>query len=151
MTWVGVVGGVAASVLFSVALLPSFGSGSRDTAARYAELGPRMTSAGHPVDQPGVRLMSNFPIWVAETERVPTLALPDEPPADVMDLVSEFPGTRYLILTDPEGKHWPADLQAGMPGAECFSPIDLGSYTGPGVDPLAKTTVYEIGCPGASP
>ena len=151
VTWVGMVGGVAASVLFSVALLPSFGNGSRDTAARYAELGPRMASAGHPVDGPGVGLMSNFPIWVAETERVPTLALPDEPPADVLDLVSRFPATRYLILTDPEGKHWPADLAAGLPGAECFSPIDLGSYAGPGSDPLAKTTVYEIGCPGAAP
>jgi hypothetical protein len=151
VTWVGVVGGVAASVLFSAALLPSFGSGSRDTAARYAELGPRMASAGHPVDRPGIHLMSNFPIWVAETQRIPTLALPDEPPADVLDLASRFEPTRYLILSDPEGKHWPADLKAGSPGAECFSPIDLGAYAGPGPDPLAKTTVYEIACPGSAP
>ena len=38
--------------------------------------------------------MSNFPIWVAESLRVPTLALPDEPPADVLDLVSRLPRTR---------------------------------------------------------
>jgi hypothetical protein len=150
VTWVGVVGGAAASILFSTALLPSFGSGSRDTAARYEQLGPRMAAAGHPVDEPGTIVMSNFPIWVAETERVPTLALPDEPPADVLDLVSEFPDTRYLVLSDPEGKHWPADLQAGLPGSECFSPIDLGPYAGAGPDPLAKTTVYEIGCPGSA-
>ncbi len=95
--------------------------------------------------------MSNFPIWVAETQRVPTLALPDEPPTDVLDLAASFPGTRYLILTSPEGTHWPADLQNGAAGAECFQPIDLGPYTGDGADPLATTDVYEIGCPGDAP
>lgn len=119
--------------------------------ARYDELGPRMAAAGHPVDEPGIRLMSNFPIWVAETLRVPTLALPDEPPRDVLDLAAAFPGARYLILSDPEGKHWPADLEAGLPGSECFTPIDLGPYSGAGTDPLANTTVYQISCPGSTP
>ena len=119
--------------------------------ARYQELGPRMAEAGHPVDAPGIQLMSNFPIWVAESLRVPTLALPDEPPADVLDLVSNFPGARYLILSDPEGKHWPADLQVGMPGSDCFTPVPLAPYQGTGEDPLDTTTVYEIGCPGEAP
>ena len=151
MSWIGVVGSVAACLLFSVALLPSFGTGSKVTMARYEELGPRMAAAGHPVDEPGIRLMSNFPIWVAETSRVPTLALPDEPPRDVLDLASAFPGARYLILSDPEGKHWPADLKAGLPGSECFTPIDLGPYQGVGQDPLASTTVYQIQCSGSTP
>ncbi len=151
ISWVGLVGSVAASALFSVALLPSFGTGSRATAATYDALGPRMVAAGHPLDEPGIRLMSNFPIWVAETQRVSTLALPNEPPVDVLDLTESFPGTRYLILTSPEGAHWPGDLQAGLPGAECFTPIDLGPYAGIGIDPLATTTVYEIGCPGNAP
>ena len=76
--------------------------------------------------------MSNFPIWVAETQRVSTLALPDEAPADVLDLVSEFPRTRYLILTSPEGDHWPTDLAAARPGAECFVPVELGPHAGAG-------------------
>jgi hypothetical protein len=151
MSWIGVVGSVAACLLFSVALLPSFGSGSNVTMARYAELGPRMAAAGHPVDEVGLRLMSNFPIWVAETLRVPTLALPDETPRDVLDLAAAFPGARYLILSDPEGKHWPADLEAGLPGSDCFTPIDLGRYQGSGEDPLANTTVYQIQCPGSTP
>ena len=151
MSWIGVVGSVAACLLFSVALLPSFGTGSKVTMARYDELGPRMAAAGHPVDEPGLRLMSNFPIWVAETMRVPTLALPDEPPRDVLDLAAAFPGARYLVLSDPEGKHWPADLEARLPGSDCFTPIDLGAYQGAGEDPLANTTVYQIQCPGSTP
>jgi hypothetical protein len=60
-----------------------------------------------------------------------------------------------LILSDPEGKHWPADLKADLPGSECFTPIDLGPYHGagrgspreydrlsdrvPGIDPMSDT------------
>lgn len=149
--WLGATMGVAASLLFSVVLLAGFANGSRDTARLYQELTARMAAADRPLDAPGIGLMSNFPIWVAETQRVSTLALPDEPPADVLDLVGTFPSTRYLILTSPEGRHWPGDLAAARPGAECFTPVDLGSHAGGGVDPLAETTVYEIGCPGSAP
>ena len=146
--WLGAVMGVTSSVLFSVVLLNGFASGTRDTARLYDELAIRMSAADRPLAEPGTKLMSNFPIWVAESERVSTLALPDEPPRDVLDLASSFPGTRYLILTDPESRHWPTDLESGSPGSECFTPIDLGRYSGTGEDPLDTTTVYEIGCPG---
>jgi hypothetical protein len=149
--WVGAAGLTAVSLLFSAALLPTFGSGSRATAATYEELGGRMGHAGHALDAAGLRVISNFPIWVAETQRIPTLALPDERPVDVLDLAATFEGTRYLILTSPEGKHWPADLHAGLPGADCFAPVDLGRYAGTGPDPLATTTVYEITCSRSAP
>jgi hypothetical protein len=149
--WVGAAGLTAVSLLFSAALLPAFGSGSRATASTYEELGARMARAGHPLDDTDLRVISNFPIWVAETQRIPSLALPDEPPVDVLDLAATFPGTRYLILTNPEGTHWPGDLEAGLAGAECFSPVDLGGYTGTGEDPLGTTDVFEIACPGNAP
>jgi hypothetical protein len=143
--------GIASSVLLSAALLTGFGTGSRETRDLYVELGTRMAAAGHPLDIPGMRVISNFPIWVAETQRVSTLALPDEPPEDVLDLANTFPGTRYLILTSPEGSHWPADLRNGAAGADCFRPLDLGTSGGSGRDPLASTTVYEVGCAGGAP
>lgn len=150
VAWLGATMGVASSILFSAVLLTGFGSGSRDTARLYAELAARMAAADRPLDGPDLRLISNFPIWVAETQRVSTLALPDETPEDVLDLAARFPGTRYLILTSPESAHWPDDLEAGRPGATCFTPLDLGGYGGTGPDPLASTTVYEIGCPGSA-
>jgi len=84
---------------------------------------------------------------MAETQRVDSLALPDEPPADVLDLARHFPGTHLLVLIEPEGTHWPADLATGAPSADCFRRLDLGSHAGSGPDPLADTTVYEIACP----
>lgn len=147
VAWLATVLGVGGSLLFSVALLPSFGAGSRATAAMYEDLGARMAAIGRPLDATAGPVISNFPIWMAEAPRVPALALPDEPPEDVLDLVAAFPGTRLLVLISPEGDHWPQDLDAGLPGSECFTPLDLGPYTGVGDDPLADTTVYDIACP----
>lgn len=151
VAWLGALLGVFSSMLFSAALLPSFGGGSRGTAAMYEELGARMEAIGRPLDASAGPVISNFPIWMAEVYRVPALALPDEPPEDVLDLVAEFPGTRLLVLISPEGDHWPQDLDAGLAGSECFTPLDLGPYAGAGDDPLADTTVYDIACPADAP
>lgn len=147
VAWLGAALGIGSGLLFSTVLLTAFGAGSADTARTYDELGARMRAAGHPLDAPGLRVIGNFPIWLAETQDVAALALPDEPPADVLDLAATFPGTRYLVLTAPEGEHWPQDLEAGAPGSECFVPLDLGAWAGDGPDPLEDTTVYEVGCP----
>lgn len=146
VAWLGPTLGIAGSLLFTAVLLPSFGTGSRTTATLYAELATRMAAVGRPLDASAGPVISNFPIWMAEAERIPTLALPDEPPADVLDLAAHFPGTRYVVLVSPEGAHWPADLLAGAPSAECFAPVQLPAWTGTGTDPLAETTVYEIEC-----
>ncbi len=151
IAWLAAATGVGASLLFSAALMPTFGAGSRDTADMYRELGIRMAAVGHPLDGSAGPVITNFPIWMAETQRIPSLALPDEPPRDVLDLADHFEGTRLLVLISPEGEHWPADLEAGVDGAECFTPIDLGSFAGSGPDPLATTSVYEIGCTVRAP
>jgi hypothetical protein len=105
-----------------------------------------MAAAGHPLDASAGPVITNFPIWMAETRRIPSLALPDEPPADVLDLANFFPGTRLLVLIEPEGQHWPADLAAGAAGSECFRPLDIGRWSGQGPDPLRDTTAFEIVC-----
>lgn len=151
VAWLGALLGLSASLLFSAALLPGFGAGSRDTERQYQELSARMAVTGRPLDRSAGPVISNFPIWLAESQRIYALALPDEPPADVLDLVAAFPGTRTLVLISPEGQHWPQDLEAGLAGSECFRLMDLGPYTGPGADPLADVTVYDVACPADAP
>jgi hypothetical protein len=147
VAWLGPALGVFSCALFSVVLLPSYGAASVQTATLYDELSVRMAAIGHPLDASAGPVISNFPIWMAEAERVPSLALPDEPPASVLDLAETFRGTHLLVLIDPSGKHWPGDVEAGLPGAECFRPLDLGPGPAGAEDPLAQTTVYEIVCP----
>ena len=97
-----------------------------------------MAAIDRPLDATAGPVITNFPIWMAETQRIPSLALPDEPPEDVLDLARTFPGTRLMVLISAEGKHWPDDLEAGLPGSECFQPVDLGPPIGgtPGQDIL---------------
>ena len=147
VAWLAALVGVFSGLLFSMALLPSFGAGSRDTQTYYDELGRRLAAVGEPLGPEADPVISNFPIWVAEVYRVRALALPDEPVADVIDLAGTF-GARLLILSDVEHERFIADLEAGADGAACFRKLDLGP--GPSPDPLAKTTVYVIDCPQGS-
>ena len=147
VAWLGPLLGIFSSLLFAVVLLPGFGAGSRETEATYQQLGERMAAAGRPLDETAGPVISNFPIWIAESQRIPALGLPNEPVEDVLDLARSFPGTRYLVLTSPESSHWPSNLAPGAPGSDCFAPITLPPWTGDGADPLADTTVYEIVCP----
>ena len=149
IAWLGTAVGFGSSLLFSAALLPTFGGGSHATQDMYAELGARMAAIGRPLDRTAGPVITNFPIWMAEVQRIPSLALPDEPPEDILDLARTFPGTRLMVLISPEGKHWPADIEAGLPGSECFQPVDLGPPTAgsAGEDLLADVVVYEIVCP----
>ena len=144
--WLGVVVGVFGSLLFAVVLLPSFGAASRDTARLYEVLGLRLAAIGHAIDPADGPVISNFPIWLAETQGVSVLALPDEPPRDVLDLADTF-DSKLLILIDADSTHWPADLEARVDGAVCFNELDLGHPATDLRDPLADTRVFEIACP----
>jgi hypothetical protein len=149
IAWLGTALGVGTSLLFSIALLPSFGAGSHGTQDLYVELGARMAAIGRPLDKTAGPVITNFPIWMAEAERISSLALPDEPPEDVLDLARHFPGTHLVVLISPEGQHWPGDLAKGEGGSECFRPVALGPpiSTASGDDLLKDVFVYEIACP----
>ena len=62
--------GSASGLLFSLVLLPTFGVGSRETQAYYEELEARLAAVGEPLGPDADPVISNFPIWVAETARV---------------------------------------------------------------------------------
>ena len=100
VAWLGPALAIFGSVLFSLVLLGTFGRGSIETRDYYAQLGARMAEAGHPLDESAGPVISDFPIWLADTQGARALALPDEPPVDVFDLARAFPGTRYVVLSE---------------------------------------------------
>ena len=149
VAWLGGLLGVFASALFSVALLPSFGSGARATEAQYRALAEAMAAIGAPLDG-SAPVIHDFPIWLAETERVPALALPDESPADVLDLASRF-GARWLIVSDGERGLWPAILDGPDPDARCFEEVGLPVPADKArADAIAGTRVFRITCAGVA-
>ncbi len=137
---------IAGALLFSIRIFPSFGSDSAATARQFEALDRQMAAAGLPLGTIGP-VITDFPIWLGYTSEAEGLALPLESPASVLDLASHFPGTRTLILQGGNGL-WPAVLDSGVPGSECFDEVDIGRPSDPRLaDALAGARVFRLVCP----
>ena len=108
-----------------------------------------MAKAGHPLDASAGPVITNFPIWMAETMRIPALALPDEPPRDVLDLANDSRfNAKLLVLLDADSMHWPADLDAGVDGDRASASSTWAPpRPAPTDDPLGDARAFEIVCP----
>ncbi|HEY8818663.1 MAG TPA: hypothetical protein VIM25_07580, partial [Candidatus Limnocylindrales bacterium] len=149
VAWLGPALGIFGSVLFSAALLPGFAGGAKETAAQFEELGRRMAAIGQPLDASAGPVITDFPIWLAETSRIPSLALPDESPTDVLSLAHDprFPGTHLVVILERTHGRWPGVLDTPTAGADCFHELDLGPGPAGITDPLADARVFEVVCP----
>jgi hypothetical protein len=147
VAWLGPTLTIFGSVLFMVALMPSFGNQSRGVLARYEALQMQMEAAGLPLEAQGP-IITGFPIWLAEATGHRALGLPDETPRDVLDLAAHFKGTTLLIIDGEDRGHWPAILNSGAPGSECFQEIDIGLPADARLaDAMSGTRVFKLGCP----
>jgi hypothetical protein len=136
---------VSAAILFSVGIL-AYAAQARDTQRRYAALVPAMAAAGLTVD-PAVPVITDFPIWYAEGTGGRALALPDEPPASILDLARHF-GAQLLVLTDEGHGRWPAVIDAGGPDVACFHEVVLPVPSlAADAAVLHDARVFRVGCP----
>src|SRR6185436_9357615 len=143
VAWLGPTFAVAGSLLFSGVLLASDGQESRAGGVHFSELAAalRSPSFAMPIDgEPGA-IITDVPIWLAESTGHSTLALPNEPAPSILDLAGTFdPPARLLIVSADNGGVWPATILAGDPGTECFVPLDL---------PVEDVLAFRIRCPSA--
>jgi hypothetical protein len=146
VAWLGPALTISGAVLFTAVLLPSFGSQSRATEARYEALAAQMAVAGIALGSNGP-VITDFPIWLAAATDVDALALPAESPASVADLARTF-GARTLIISGDDHGGWPGVLGTSAPSSSCFEPVDIGVPADPGeAAALNGTRVYRIVCP----
>ncbi len=140
VAWLGPTFAGLSAVLFTILGVAAYGAQSTGTQAGYADVLARMDRAGLPVTgaQP---IIANHPMWVSEVGRIPALALPNETPADVLDLARTF-GAEVVIVDGDHGS-WPAIVDVGGPDAACFVPVDLDPPAA-GEDPFR---VYRVACP----
>ena len=149
VAWLGPALAIFASAVFTAVLLPSFGGSSAYTERQYDALRTSLAQAGHPLDG-GSPVIHDFPIWLAETERVPSLALPAESPTDVLDLANHF-GAKLLVIAKDDHGGWPGRLDMKTdPATHCFEEVTLPRPAG--VDPDAPEALkgwraFTIGCP----
>ena len=152
VAWLGPCFAIAGCLLFSAVILPADGRAAHDTESEYAALatafGPS-GSAGSVLDlaaEPGP-VITDFPIWFAESTRHHTLALPNESIDSVLDLARSFdPPARLLVVSTDNDGVWPATILNGDPDADCFVPIDLPDIAAyPGA--LDHVLAFRIRCP----
>lgn len=145
VAWLGPTLTVAGALLFSIGILGYAGQ-AQETARRYAALVPAMAAAGLAPD-PNVPVITDFPIWYAEGTGGRALALPDEPPAAILDLANRF-GARLLVVTGTEHGRWPAVIDAGGPDVACFREVPLPAPADPAdAAALRDSRVFRVGCP----
>jgi hypothetical protein len=145
VAWLGPAFTIGASLLFTIALLPSQGANTRTFADRYAALPAVLAAAGAPLPTDGSPVITDHAISLAEETGTRSLALPYESLASIVDLAKTF-DARLLILHADDDAIWPAIFEAGGPGAECFrrvvpAPSLVPQFRG------GELHVYRIDCP----
>ena len=150
VAWLGPLLAAGASALFCLAILPSFGNGAVDTARTYRVLGQLLASEAGSAAGVGTSapIITDFPIWLSEADRIPSLALPDESPTDVLDLAAHF-GAHGLLLVGADHGRWPAVLATGDPAARCFDEVRLPVPSDPAdARAVADVRYFRITCAG---
>jgi hypothetical protein len=148
VAWLGPAFALAAIAPLCVLSVSSLSNQAGGVQARYDALPAAMARAGVPLD--GAKpVITDNPIWLAEAARVPTLALPEEPPDAVLDLARHF-GAALLVVRAGTGREWPDILNSGGNAASCFVEVPLTEISGSRPlqgSPLASIHVFRIVCP----
>jgi hypothetical protein len=149
VAWLGPALTIFGCLLFSVALLPVFGSDARATRDHYADLGTRLEAAGVRLGPGGDRVLTDFPIWFAETTGTESLALPNESARDVLILAQALGGTVVVVERDGLDDHrWPGVIDAGEIGASCFEELSLDPPQGAETPSVTDgTRAFRVVCP----
>ncbi len=143
VAWLGPALGIAAGALFTAVLLPAFGRDGDSVRDRYLALPAALEAAGY-VAGSGQPVITDFPIYLAETTGMEALALPNESPTAVLDLARAFPGTRLVVVNADNDGIWPEVGATDPIGIQCFQPISLvetGNRT------FEQLRVFRIICP----
>jgi hypothetical protein len=148
VSWLGPAFALAAIAPLCAVAVATAAASADQARARYEALPAAMTRAGVPLDGTSPVITDN-PIWLAESARITTLALPEEPPDAVLGLARQF-GARLLVVRSGTGREWPEILKQGGTAARCFQEVPLTGNSGAAPakeSTLASIHVFRIVCP----
>jgi len=148
VAWLGPAFAVAVSIALLAVSVVAVQQQSGDDRARYDALPAALARAGLPLAG-NAPVITNNPIWLAESAHVTTLALPEESPEAVVALAQRF-GAKLLVITLDDSREWPGILDQGGPGSDCFRNVSLADNSGRTPDDrsaLARVRVFRVICP----
>ena len=148
VAWLGPAFAVAVSVPLLVVSIVTVGKQSGDEQVRYQALPAALAAAGVPLAD-NAPIITDHPIWLAESARLPTLALPQESPQSVLALAHRFGAKLVVVSLDNDGA-WPGILDEAGPDASCFRNVPLADNSGRTPEDrtaLAQIRVFRVICP----
>jgi hypothetical protein len=147
VAWLGPAFAIATLVPLTVVSVAAVSGEARDVDSDYELLTVVMEQAGVPLADVGP-VITDFPVWLAESQRVPALALPEEAPASVLDLARRF-GSHLLVIRTGDDRAWPAILGTDAEYGRCFQEVPLAGASVNDSGPLSagRFRVYRIVCP----
>ncbi len=128
VAWLGPAFAIAAAVPLCILSVSTIAAQADATSARYDALPAAMARAGAPLDGSSPVITDN-PIWLAETAHVPAVALPEESPEAVLDLADRF-GARLLIVRSDTDRLWPGVLSQQSDASKCFREVPITDISG---------------------
>jgi hypothetical protein len=141
VAWLGPALATAVAVPLMFVSVAALDRGADGTRASYEALPAALDRAGVPLAD-NAPVITDNPIWLAETAHVTALALPQESPDAVLALARHF-GSKLLIVVQTEGDgEWPAVLDRGGSGTQCFREVLLTDNSGK--YPLEGSPLYRI-------
>ena len=148
VAWLGPAMATAVVVPLMFVSVVSLDRSADDTRARFDALPAALDRAGVPLAA-NAPVITDNPIWLAETAHVTAVALPEESPQSVLALARHF-GSRLLIVAQTDGGgEWPAILNDGGPAAQCFREVLLTDESGkspPKGSALFQIRAFRIVC-----
>jgi len=146
VAWLGAGLTIFGCALFSAVILPAYAANGASVRDRYVALASQLPAANVDLHDGGP-VISDFPIWLADTLGVDAIALPSEAPDSVVDLARTF-GSHWLITSGGPDATWPAVLQQGGMNAGCFSQVEVPPPADPALArAMAGTKVFRVSCP----
>ncbi|HEX7490488.1 MAG TPA: hypothetical protein VF337_02155 [Candidatus Limnocylindrales bacterium] len=147
VAWLGPAFAIAALAPLCFVTVTTLGRQADDARVRYEVLPAAMARAGVPLDGTHPVITDN-PIWLAETAGVPTLSLPEESPDAILALANHF-GAQLLVVRDETKRAWPDILLRGGAASKCFQEVLLTDNFGKKPEigsPLFAIHVFRIVC-----
>ena len=148
VAWLGPALATAVVVPLMFVSVVSLDRGADTTRARFDALPAALDRAGVPLAA-NAPIITDDPIWLAESAHVTALALPEESPESVLALARHFGSRLLVIVQTDDGGEWPAILDDGAPAAQCFREVRLTDNSGKPPSqgsPLFQIRAFRIVC-----
>ena len=139
VAWLGPAFAVAVSIPLLAVSIVAVQQQSGDDLALYNALPTALAQAGVPLAD-NAPIITNNPIWLAESAHLSTLALPEESPEAVLALAHRF-GAKLLVVTFDNSRQWPGILDEAGPASACFREVSITGSV------LAQVRVFRVICP----